>query len=110
MQTLEKNKLRLSFVDILKGYSLSYYKNNKLYFKHNTSLDSGDIDHLRQEFIEIAQKKGLPTEDQKEDYIILEDLWSKDKNKEIKDLKFDISNLRTTKSKLFYFCKNIPKN
>jgi endonuclease V-like protein UPF0215 family len=101
LQTLEKNKLKLSFVDILKGYSLSYYKNNKLYFKHNTSFDSGDIDQLRQEFIEIAQKKGLPTEDQKEDYIILEDLWSKDKNKEIKDLKFDISNLKQTKSKLF---------
>jgi endonuclease V-like protein UPF0215 family len=101
LQTLEKNKLRLLFVDILKGYSLSYYKNNKLYFKHNTSLDSGDIDQVRQEFIEIAQKKGLPTEDQKEDYIILEDLWSKDKNKEIKDLKFDISNLKRTKSKLF---------
>ena len=101
MQTLEKNKLKLSFIDILKGYSLSYYKNNKLYFKHNTSFDSGDIDQLKQEFIEIAQKKGLPTEDQKEDYIILEDLWSKDKNKEIKDLKFDISNLKQTKSKLF---------
>lgn len=101
MQTLEKNKLKLSFVDILKGYSLSYYKNHKLYFKHNTSFDSGDIDQLKQEFIEIAQKKGLPTEDQKEDYIILEDLWSKDKNKEIKDLKFDISNLKQTKSKLF---------
>lgn len=101
MQTLEKNKLRLSFVDILKGYSLSYYKNNKLYFKHSTSFDSGDIDHLRQEFTEIAQKKGLPTEDQKEDYIILEDLWSKDKNKQIKDLKFNISNLKQTKSKLF---------
>jgi len=101
LQTLEKNKLRLSFVDILKGYSSSYYKNNKLYFKHNTSFDSGDIDQLRQEFIEIAQKKGLPTEDQKEDYIILEDLWSKDKNKEIKDLKFHISNLKLTKSKLF---------
>jgi hypothetical protein len=101
LQTLEKNKLKLSFIDILKGYSLSYYKNNKLYFKHNTSFDSGDIDQLKQEFIEIAQKKGLPTEDQKEDYIILEDLWSKDKNKEIKDLKFDISNLKQTKSKLF---------
>jgi hypothetical protein len=101
LQTLEKNKLRLSFVDILKGYSLSYYKNNKLYFKHSTSFDSGDIDHLRQEFIEIAQKKGLPTEDQKEEYIILEDLWSKEKNEKIENLKSNISNLKQTKSKLF---------
>ena len=101
MQTLDKNKLRLLFVDILKGYSLSYYKNNKLYFKHNTSFDSGEIDHLKQEFIEKAKKNGLPTENQKEEYLILENLWSKENNEKINKLKSDISTLRQTKSKLF---------
>jgi hypothetical protein len=101
LQTLDKNKLRLLFVDILKGYSLSYYKNNKLYFKHNTSFDSGEIDHLKQEFIEKAKKNGLPTENQKEEYLILENLWSKENNEKINKLKSDISTLRQTKSKLF---------
>lgn len=101
MQTLDKNKLRLLFIDILKGYSLSYYRDNKLYFKHNTSFDSGDIDHLKQEFLEKAKKNGLPTEDQKEEYLIAENLWSKENNEKIKKLKSDISSLKQTKSKLF---------
>ena len=101
MQTLDKNKLRLLFIDILKGYSLSYYKSNKLYFKHNTSFDSGEIDHLKQEFIEKAKRNGLPTEDQKEEYLISENIWSKQSNEKIKKLKSDISSLRQTKSKLF---------
>jgi len=101
LQTLDKNKLRLLFIDILKGYSLSYYKSNKLYFKHNTSFDSGEIDHLKQEFIEKAKRNGLPTEDQKEEYLILEGIWSKENNEKIKKLKSDISALRQTKSKLF---------
>jgi hypothetical protein len=101
LQTLDKNKLRLLFIDILKGYSLSYYKSNKLYFKHNTSFDSGEIDHLKQEFIEKAKRNGLPTEDQKEEYLILEGIWSKENNEKIKKLKSDMSTLRQTKSKLF---------
>ena len=101
MQTLDKNKLRLLFIDILKGYSLSYYKSNKLYFKHNTSFDSGDIDHLKQEFLQKAKNNGLPTEDQKEEYLISENLWSKEDNEKIKKLKSDISSLKQTKSKLF---------
>jgi len=101
LQTLDKNKLRLLFIDILKGYSLSYYKDNKLYFKHNTSFDSGEIDHLKQEFIEKAKKNGLPTEDQKEEYLISENLWSKENNEKINKLKSDISTLKQTKSKLF---------
>jgi hypothetical protein len=101
LQTLDKNKLRLLFTDILKGYSLFYYKGNKLYFKHNNSFDSGEIEHLKQEFLEKAKKNGLPTEDQKEEYLILENLWSKENNEKIKKLKSDISTLKQTKSKLF---------
>ena len=101
MDTIDKNKVRILFVDILKGYTIAYYKNNKLYFKHNTSIDSGDIDHIKQDFIEKAKKNGLPTEEQKEEYLINEKLWSKEKNEEIKKIKFYISGLKQTKSKLF---------
>lgn len=101
MESVNKNRLRLLFVDILKGYSLCYYKNNKLYFKHNTSFDSGDIDHIKEEFLNRARSKGLFTEKDKEKYIIKENLWSEDKNKEIDKLKSDISGLKQTKSKLF---------
>ena len=101
MEILDKNKLRILFVDILKGYTVAYYKNSKLYFKHNTSIDAGDIDHLKEEFIKKAIKNGLPTEAQKEEYIISEKLWSKEQNEEVQKIKSYISNLKTTKSKLF---------
>jgi len=101
LDTIDKNKLRILFVDILKGYTIAYYKNNKLYFKHNTSIDSGDIDHIKQEFIQKAKRNGLPTEQQKEEYIIKENLWSNEKNEEIKKIKSYISGLKQTKSKLF---------
>lgn len=101
METADKNKIRLLFIDILKGYSEVYYRNNKIYFKHNTSFDSGDIDSKRQEFIRKAKNNGLPTEKEKEAYLIAEKLWSKEKNEEIQRIKSYISNLKTTKSKLF---------
>lgn len=100
MQASDKNKIRLLFVDILKGYTETYYRNSKVYFKHNTSFDSGDIDSKKQDFIRKAQKNGLPTEEEKEKYLILENLWSKEKNDEIQKIKSYISNLKTTKSKL----------
>lgn len=101
METIDKNKIRLLFIDILKGYTETYYKNSKIYFKHNTSFDSGDIDSKRQEFTRKAKSNGLPSEDEKEKYLISEKLWSKEKGDEIKKIKSYISNLKTTKSKLF---------
>lgn len=101
METTGKNKIRLLFIDILKGYTETYYKNSKIYFKHNTSFDSGDIDSKRQEFTRKAKSNGLPSEDEKEKYLISEKLWSKEKGDEIKKIKSYISNLKTTKSKLF---------
>lgn len=101
METIDKNKIRLLFVDILKGYTEAYYKNTKVYFKHNTSFDSGDIDSKRQDFIRKARNNGLPTESEKEKYLISENLWSKEKDNEIERIRSYILNLKTTKSKLF---------
>jgi len=100
LETIDKNIIRLLFVDILKGYTESYYKNNKIYFKHNTSFDSGDIDSKKQDFIKKAKENGLPTEEEKEIYLISEKLWSNEENEKIKNIKSYISNLKTTKSKL----------
>ena len=101
MEALDKNKLRILFADILRGYTISYFKESKLYLKHTTSIDAGDIDHIKQGFIQKATKNGLPTDNQKEEYLINEKLWSKEQNEEIKKIKLYVSNLKQTKSKLF---------
>lgn len=101
METQDKNQLRLLFIDILNGYSIAYFNNNKLYYKHNTSFDSGDIDYRKQEFTRKAKNGGLPSEEEKEEYLIKEGLWTKEKNEEIKNIKSYIMTLKMTKSKLF---------
>lgn len=101
METQDKNQLRLLFIDILNGYTLAFFKDQKIYYKHNTSFDSGDVDYRREDFVRKAKNNGLPTEKEKEEYLIKEKLWSEDKNKEIANIKSYVLSLKTTKSKLF---------
>ncbi len=97
----DRNKLKLIFIDILRGYSVRSLHKNNIFIKHQTSFDSGDIDHKKEEFKNKAIIRGLPTLDDQEKYIIKEKLWSEEKNKEIEKIILYISNLKTTKSKLF---------
>lgn len=97
----DKNKLRLIFIDVLRGYSIRAFGKDKIFIKHQTSFDSGDADHKKEEFKNKAIQGGLPTIEDQDKYIIKEKLWSEEKNKEIDKIGFYISNLKTTKSKLF---------
>jgi len=97
----DKNKLKLIFIDILRGYSIALYEKSKIFVKHHTNLDAGDIDYRKEDFRNKAIKSGLPTLESQEKYIIKENLWSEEKNKEIKKTKDFVTGLRATKSKLF---------
>lgn len=94
-------ELRILFSEIIKGFSFTLYKEKKLYLKHLNVLDSSELDFQKNKFHDLAISKGLDSYEQKEDYIIKESLWSKDKNEEIKNIKSLLSNLKLTKSKLF---------
>lgn len=97
----DKNKLKLIFIDILRGYSQAFYENTKIYIKHHTNFDAGDLDYRKEEFKNKAIKSGLPTLEFQEKYIIKEGLWSEEKEKEISKIKQFLSGLKQTKLKLF---------
>jgi aryl carrier-like protein len=65
------------------------------------SLSSGEVDLKKEEFYSKALKNKLPSLVDQEAYILKEDLWSEEKNKEIKKIKEYIIGLRKTKLKLF---------
>jgi hypothetical protein len=65
------------------------------------SLSSGEIDLKKEEFYNKALKNKLPSLVDQEAYILKEDLWSEEKNKEIKKIKECVISLRKIKSKLF---------
>ena len=100
MENSESN-LKLTFIDILKGFSKTNYEKHDLYIKHNTTINSGDIDYKKQDFEKRAIQSGLPTKKEKEKYLIKENLWSLDKNEKIDKIKKNISSLRQTKNKVF---------
>ena len=101
MQIDNKNLLRLYLVDILKGYSKTYLNDKTIYIKHMDSLSSGDVDLKKEEFYHKALKNKLPSLADQEAYILKEDLWSEEKNKEIQKIKEYLTGLRKTKLKLF---------
>jgi len=101
VQIDNKNLLRLYLVDILKGYSKTYLNDKTIYIKHMDSLSSGEVDLKKEEFYSKALKNKLPSLVDQEAYILKEDLWSEEKNKEIKKIKEYIIGLRKTKLKLF---------
>ena len=101
MQIDNKNLLRLYLVDILKGYSKTYLNDKTIYIKHMDSLSSGEVDIKKEEFYNKALKNKLPSLVDQEAYILKEELWSEEKNKEIKKIKEYVIGLRKTKLKLF---------
>ena len=101
MKNFEKEKLKLLFGDILKGFSIASYKEKELYLKHLNIIDSAELDYQKHIFYTNAVNKGLQSLEEKEKYLIEENLWSEEKNKKINELKLYINNLKLTKSKLF---------
>lgn len=98
---LPKEKLKLLFSDLLKGYSTANYRNQSIIVKHLTHFDVADFDIKYNDYFETARLKGAETIKEREDFLIREGSWSPQKDKEIKDNISFINGLRETKSKLF---------
>jgi len=97
-----ESNLKIIFSEIIKGYSKKNIEGiGTLFFKHINNQDSADIDIYNQQFADKAKSMGLPTAKEQEEYLIKEGLWEESKNKRIIELDKFISNLKTTKSKLF---------
>lgn len=91
--------------DILLGYSVcldySAVLNHKIvYIKHFTPLDIAKINNSKDFFLNLARKEGLSTREEREKYIIDQELWDSEKDKEINTQKNFIDRLRLTKKNL----------
>lgn len=96
-----KEKLKLLYSDLLRGYCILSYKNHIIKIKHFTYFDIADFDLKYNEFFEKARKEGVQTINEREQYLIEEGSWSVEKNKQIKDNHLFIAGMKETKAKLF---------
>lgn len=94
--------LKSTYLEILDGYSLINSKNLGIfYYKHQTVRESILIDKQRDVFIRDAILKGIPTSEEREEDLIKNKIWDKDKNLQIFGLKESLSRLHITKTKVF---------
>lgn len=99
---MEDSALKVIFSEILRGYTLVDNEDfGKLKIKHFNNFDSAELDIKNRYFYEKARDQGLPTREQKIQYLLDNNIWDEEKNKELLRLKTMIAGLKNSKSKLF---------
>jgi hypothetical protein len=91
-------------IDICRGYSESLYDSTTpipIFIKHFDLEDEYYIDKRREEKLEEAAKKGVPTENEKFQEIKKLKIWTKGDQDEWNEAKMMVENLGKTRQKLF---------
>ena len=93
--------LTKAYVDVLNGYS--YYKidTEDVYIRHLKEKDIAIVQIEEDKYLEKAKSSGLPTKKEKQDFLLNEGLWTKEKDIEISNKENYVKNLKKSKSKLF---------
>lgn len=95
-------QLKMTYRDILLGYTKCVLDGSKHGFiKHLSIYDSIDLEEVKEKYENDAKSKGVPTKEEKQKYLMEENLWTKKEEDNLIELSGFVSNLRATKSKLF---------
>ena len=99
---MEDAGLKVVFSEVLKGFTLVESKNyGKIQVKHFTNFDSAELDIKNKLFYDKAINQGLPSRNDRIEYLLKENIWTEEKNKEILQVKSMLSGLRNSRSKVF---------
>ena len=86
--------------EIFNEYSAIECSLGQIYLKHFNQLDTTKILLSKKNYVTQAEKRGLPTEESSLNFIIEEEMWDEDKEKEIQKKTNFIENLRQGLTKL----------
>ena len=99
-EKLPDHLLRRAYMDILRGYTKTAIDGfGEFYVKHLDLMSAEEIDERKLQHEEHAKSRGLPTEEDKIKDLKKDELWSDDKDRQIKDNQILIRSLKVTKSK-----------
>lgn len=94
--------LKVTFSEILRGFTLvqsEYYGTVRI--KHFTNFDSAELDIQNRVFYKKAVNEGLPSRKERIDFLLEQEIWTEEKNKEILTTKSHIAGLENTKKQVF---------
>ena len=103
MNFLEEKKLKIIFKEVISGKTKVYdnLAKQQLYIKHYGDYSSVDLDEYYLNFYQKAIAEGLPTEKEKIQFLISEDLWSDKDDEKIKYYADKLNTLKDLKSKTY---------
>lgn len=79
------------YKEIAVGFSEDKYLDKPIFIKHFTELENGDLDKHRRSYYQEALDKGLNLKEEKLTFLIRNQLWSNEKEKEIVQLSKQVS-------------------
>ncbi len=91
-------QLRQKFTEILKGFSFTDSFFGKINIKHLNNLDISEISYYTEIALQDALKKGIPSYEEKLDYLIKNNLWDISAEDKINKNKKLIQDFQTNKS------------
>lgn len=99
---IDQKQNRKLFREIINGYSeiVDPVSKQNCFIKHFNELDLAEFENYREKYYQKAVDSKLPTEKEKEEYILSEKIWTKEMDAEISNKNFYLENLRKTKEKL----------
>jgi hypothetical protein len=99
---VEDASLKVIFSEILRGFTLVETRSHgKIKIKHFTNFDSAELDIKNKLFLDKAINQGLPTREDRVEYLLKENIWTEEKNKQILQSKSMLAGLKNSKSKVF---------
>ena len=96
----EQQLAKKLYKDIINSCSIFYDKKQRVYFKHLTEIELGEVQEFYLKTFGESKNKGLLDEKEKIKILSEQSTWSKEKEKEIESLKDKISLDKTTLEKL----------
>ncbi len=101
MSKKKEKSYRKIYKDILNGYSTFSLKGERVYIKHFSEVDLGEIEEKWDDYYLEAKSQRLPSEEEKLKVLGEQNLWSAESELEIIKTKREISDTDRTIKKLF---------
>ena len=98
---LKQTLFKRIFRDVVRGHSISYYNDQRIYIRHLGINEQVDIDDFRIEHLEKAKNRGIPTEAEILDLLNDQGDWTEKDERAIHDEEKFIEGLIENKSGLY---------
>ena len=89
--------LRRVFYTIIRGYSGALYQDEPVFLKHFTFAEQGKLEEAYKEAFDKAKSQGLDTEKQCYEFLVKENIWSKEEEEELKRQQEFLEGLHVTR-------------